>query len=119
MKEQGYSEFYLYGEIYQEGGKNPNLYINTKEYGNLVISATKKQIMESEKKTYKLFGVKVRGKKSLEVNSITNLKLIEFIQYTPTYNKDLLDRVIKKASQSWNKIPNIDTWLANIRVEEV
>src|SRR5690606_5696456 len=58
------SEFYLYGEIYQEGGKNPNLHISTKKYGNLTIAATKEQIMEGEKKTYRPYGLKVRGRKS-------------------------------------------------------
>lgn len=113
------SEFYLYGEIYQEGGKKPNLHINTKEYGNLTISATKEQIMDGEKKTYKPYGIKVKGKKSLENNSLTDLKLIEFIQYKPVFNKTLLQKVMEKASVNWNKISNIDAWLDDIKAEGI
>lgn len=58
------SEFYLYGEIYQEGGKNPNIHISTSKFGNITISATKEQILNGEKKTYKPYGVKVKGKKA-------------------------------------------------------
>lgn len=58
------SEFYLYGEIYQEGGKNPNLHISTNKYGNITVSATKEQIMNGQKKTYKPYGIKVKGKKT-------------------------------------------------------
>lgn len=88
------SEFYLYGEIYQEGGKIPNLHISTKKYGNLTVSATKDQIMDGEKKTYKPYGIKVRGRKSFEDDKLAELELIEFIQYKPNFDKSLLNKVI-------------------------
>ena len=113
------SEFYLYGEIYQEGGKNPNLHISTKKYGNIKVSATKEQIMNGEKKTYKPYGIKVRGKKNLEDNSLYDLVLLEFIQYKPIFNKSLLDKVIEKASGNLSKITNVDTWLNDIKAEGV
>lgn len=111
------SEFYLYGEIYQEGGKSPNLHISTNQYGNLTVSATKEQIMDGEKKTYKPYGIKVRGKKSLDENTVTDLELIEFIQYKPVFNKSLLDKVILKASENLSKITNVDAWLDDIKAE--
>lgn len=113
------SEFYLYGEIYQEGGKSPNLHLSTKKYGNLKVSATKEQIMEGEKKTYKPYGIKVRGKKSLEDGSLSDLELIEFIQYEPVFDKSLLDKVIQKASVNLSKITNVDSWLDDIKAEEI
>lgn len=113
------SEFYLYGEIYQEGGKSPNLHISTKKYGNLSISTTKEQIMDGEKKTYKPYGLKVSGKKSLEDDSLTDLKLIEFIQYKPIFNKSLLEKAIEKASVNLSKITNIDAWLDGIKAERI
>ncbi|CAN5270926.1 hypothetical protein BH23BAC2_BH23BAC2_23250 [soil metagenome] len=113
------SEFYLYGEIYQEGGKNPNLHISTKKYGNLTISATKEQIMNGEKKTYKPYGIKVRGKKSFEDDKLTDLELVNFIQYQPTFNKQLLEKVIEKASVNLSKITNVDAWLDDIKAEEI
>lgn len=113
------SEFYLYGEIYQEGGKSPNLHISTKEYGNLTVSATKEQIMEGEKKTYKPYGLKVRGKKSFEDDKPTDLVLIEFIQYKPVFNRSLLDKVIEKASVNLSKITDVDAWLDDLKAEGI
>lgn len=113
------SEFYLYGEIYQEGVKNPNLHISTKKYGNLTVSATKEQIMDGEKKTYKPYGIKVLGKKSFEDDSLTDLVLVDFIQYKPVFNKSLLEKVIEKASTNLNKITNVDAWLDDIKAEEI
>jgi hypothetical protein len=113
------SEFYLHGEIYQEGGKTPNLHISTKKYGNLTISVTKEQIIDGEKKIYKPYGVKVRGKKSLLDNSLSDLELIEFVYYQPAFNQTLLDAVIQKATVNLSKISNVDTWLKEIKADEI
>jgi hypothetical protein len=113
------SEFYLYGEIYQEGGKKPNLHISSSNYGNITVSATKEQIMDGEKKTYKPYGIKVRGKKNLEDNSLSDLVLLEYIQYQPVFNPSLLDKVIDRASENLNKIQNVDAWLNDIKAEGI
>lgn len=113
------SEFYLYGEIYQEGGKNPNLHISTKKYGNLTISATKEQIMDGEKKTYKPYGIKVLGKKSLEDDKLSDLELIEFIPYKPVFNKSLLEKVIEHASVNLSKITNVDAWIDDLKTDGI
>ncbi len=55
------TEVYLYGEIYEEGGLNdPNIHINTEEYGKLTtISTSKEQISTGENKmVYKILGSK-------------------------------------------------------------
>ncbi len=111
------SEFYLYGEIYQEGGKNPNLHISTKKHGNLTISATKEQIMDGEKKTYKPYGLKVRGRINFEDDELADLKLVEFIQYKPIFDKSLLEKVIEKASVNLSKIQNVDAWSGDLKAE--
>ncbi len=110
-------EFYLYGEIYQEGGKNPNVHISNSKYGNLTISATKEQIMEGDKRTYKVYGLKVRGKKSFEDNKLFDLELIEYITYNPVFNKSLLNKAISKASENLSKITNVDGWINDLRAE--
>jgi len=113
------SEFYLYGEIYQEGGKKPNLHISSKKYGNLTISATKEQIMEGEKRTYKFYGLKVKGKKNFEDDELSDLELLEYIQYNPVFNKSILDKVIEKASGNLSKITNVDSWINDLRADGI
>lgn len=113
------SEFYLYGEIYQEGGKSPNVHINTSKNGNLIISATKEQIIDGEKKTYKTYGVKVKGKKSLEDGRLYDLKLIDFIQYKPSFDRTLLDKMISKASENLSKIKDLDEWIDGLKAENI
>lgn len=112
-------EFYLYGEIYQEGGKNPNIHISTTKHGNLAVSATKEQILDGEKKTYKPYGIKVKGKKNLSDGKVFDLKLIDFIEYKPVYDKTLLQRVIDRASQNLNKITDLDNWIESLKTDGI
>lgn len=113
------SEFYLYGEIYQEGGKNPNIHISTSKFGNLTISATKEQILDGEKKTYRPFGIKVRGRKNLSDGKFSDLKLIEFINYRPIFDKSLLEKVIERASVNLSKIKNLDSWIDGLKTDGI
>lgn len=109
------TEFILYGKINEEGGNNPNFHLLTKEYGKLVISATEKQLLEGEKRLFKVYGVRARGKQNLVDGKPFDLKLIDYITYNPNYNEHKLDLLIERASVKWNQISNIDVWLNNIR----
>jgi len=113
------SEFYLYGEIYQEGGKKPNIHISTSKYGNLTVSATREQILDGEKKTYRQYGIKVRGKKNLADGKLSDLELIEFINYRPIFDKSLLQKAIDRASTNLSKIKDVDRWIEGLKTEGV
>jgi hypothetical protein len=109
------TEFTLYGEVYQEGGMTPNFHINTKEFGKLTVSATREQILEGEKRIYKIYGLKAAGKQSLENMKPYDLKLEHFIDYNPVFDKAELDLLIARATPNLSKIENVDNWLIQIR----
>lgn len=109
------TEFVLYGKVNEEGGNNPNFHLLTKEYGKLVISATEQQLLEGEKRLFKIYGVRAKGKQNLADGKPFDLKLIDYITYNPNYNEHKLDLLIERASVKWNTIPNVDSWLNEIR----
>jgi len=109
------TEFILYGKVNEEGGNNPNFHLLTKEYGKLVISATEQQLLEGEKRLFKIYGVRAKGKQNLADGKPFDLKLIDYITYNPNYNEHKLDLLIERASVKWNTIPNVDAWLNEIR----
>ncbi len=109
------TEFVLYGKVNEEGGNNPNFHLLTKEYGKLVISATEQQLLEGEKRLFKIYGVRVNGKQNLADGKPFDLKLINYITYNPDYNEHKLDLLIERASVKWNTILNVDSWLNEIR----
>ena len=109
------TEFILYGKVNEEGGNNPNFHLLTKEYGKLVISASEQQLLEGEKRLFKVYGVRAKGKQNLADGKPYDLKLIDYITYNPNYNEHKLDLLIERASLNWNTVPNVDLWLNEIR----
>ena len=109
------TEFVLYGKVNEEGGNNPNFHLLTKEYGKLVIGATEQQLLEGEKRLFKIYGVRAKGKQNLSDGKPFDLKLIDYITYNPNYDEHKLDLLIERASVHWNSIPNVDIWLQEIR----
>lgn len=109
------TEFVLYGKVNEEGGNNPNFHLLTKEYGKLVISATEQQLLEGEKRLFKIYGVRAKGKQSLADNKPYDLTLIDYITYNPNYDEHKLDLLIERASINWNEVANVDLWLKDIR----
>ncbi|MBK8141468.1 MAG: hypothetical protein IPK57_10945 [Chitinophagaceae bacterium] len=87
----------------------------TKEYGKLVISATEQQLLEGEKRLFKIYGVRAKGKQNLSDGKPFDLKLIDYITYNPNYDEHKLDLLIERASVNWNVISNVDSWLEKIR----
>ena len=109
------TEFTLYGKINEEGGNNHNFHLLTKEYGKLIISASEQQLLEGEKRLFKVYGVRAKGKQNLSDGKPYDLKLIDYITYNPNYNEHKLDLLIERASKTWNKVSNVDSWLSEIR----
>ncbi len=109
------TEFVLYGKINEEGGNNPNFHLLTKEYGKLVVSASEQQLLEGEKRLFKVYGVRAKGKQSLTDGKPFDLKLIDYITYNPNYDEHKLDLLIERASVKWNAVLNVDNWLQQIR----
>jgi hypothetical protein len=109
------TEFVLYGKVNEEWGNNPNFHLLTKEYGKLVISATEQQLLEGEKRLFKIYGVRAKGKQNRIDGKPFDLKLIDYITYNPNYDEHKLDLLIERASVIWNAIPNVDSWLNELR----
>lgn len=109
------TEFVLYGKINEEGGNNPNFHLLTKEYGKLVVSATEQQLLEGEKRLFKVYGVRAKGKQNLVDGKPFDLKLIDYLTYNPNYEEHKLDLLIKRASAKWNTVVDVDSWLQQIR----
>ena len=116
MEETGINtELVLYGKINSEGGNKPNFHIQTKEYGSLTISATQQQLLEGEKRLYKVYGVRVSGKQNITDGKPFDLKLIDYIDYNPVFNRSELDVLINRAAGNWNGVEDVDAWLAELR----
>jgi len=109
------TELILYGKIDTEGGVDPNFHINTKEYGRLTVSASVEQLLEGEKRLYKFYGIRVAGKQGLTDGKPFDLKLLNYIEYNPIFNRIELDLLIERATPNLSKITDVDAWLNQLR----
>ena len=109
------TELILYGKIDTEGGVDPNFHINTKEYGRLTVSASVEQLLEGEKRLYKFYGIRVAGKQGLTDGKPFDLKLLNYIEYNPIFNRIELDLLIERATPNLSKIADVDAWLNQLR----
>lgn len=109
------TELILYGKINAEGGVNPNFHIETKDYGRLTVDASVEQLLEGEKRLYKYYGIRVSGKQSLSNGKPYDLKLLNYIEYNPVFNRAELDLLIERATPNLSKITDVDAWLNQLR----
>ncbi|PKL80173.1 MAG: hypothetical protein CVV25_05515 [Ignavibacteriae bacterium HGW-Ignavibacteriae-4] len=112
------AEFYMYGILKDAGGKNKaNIHIDTDDYGYLAFETGQDFLMNQEENLlYKRYGVRASGKQNIETGEIDtkSLKLIELINYDPIFDKDYLDKLIKKASGNWEGV-NVDDYMTEFR----
>ena len=112
------AELYFYGQLTNAGGKNKaNIHLDSDEFGSITIETPKEFLKHREENMlYKKFGVRALGKQNVETGEIdkTALKLIELIDFNPTYDEHYLNSLILKAKAHWKNI-NPDEWLNNLR----
>ena len=113
------AEFYFYGKVTNDGGKDKaNIHVLTEQLGTVRIQ-TPISFLEQydENLLYKTFGIRATGKQHSETGEIdtSNLKFIELIDYQPKYDEKYLSELREKAKKSW--LGNIDSssWLNEIR----
>lgn len=113
------AEFYLYGELTNAGGKNnPNIHLDTREYGTLRIAVDKDYLKQGEKNLlYKKFGVRVAGRQNLKTFEMdpNSLRFIELLDQDSTYSQSYLDGLLKRAAPAWADMMDTDAWLTELR----
>lgn len=113
------AEFYFYGYVVDAGGKtSPNIHLDTKEYGVLKIEVDRNLLKDYESNPlYKRYGVRANGKQNLVSGEMdkSSLKLLEIIDYNPSYREDYIKSLINKARKSWEGVGDADEWLSQLR----
>ncbi|MDX1942469.1 MAG: hypothetical protein SFU99_18035 [Saprospiraceae bacterium] len=113
------TELYLYGEIKDWGGiATSNIHIQTEEYQNITIDTPADVIKnEKENRVYKPAAIKVKALQNIYTGQIKDVKFLDFISYSPTYNEDELNTLIQKGSKAWRGVEDTTKWLRKLRGE--
>jgi hypothetical protein len=110
-------EKYLYGYVYDLGGKTEsNIHVQLENGNTLTISADQKILGEDKQnRLYRNQLLRVSAKKNLKTGAIKDEHLIEFIQYDPKFNKVEFEKMVQKGRAAWKDIDNPTDWVEESR----
>lgn len=114
-------ELYLYGRIYDLGGKNkPNVHLEL-ENGKSIRVGTKASILldDNENRLYKDQLVRIKAKRNIATKELKDERLISFEHYDPTFDQDEYDKIAKKAQIAWQSVKNPTGWVESLRGNSV
>lgn len=110
-------DLYLYGKIFDLGGKNqPNVHIEL-ENGTIVKIEAYSNLLaqDKENRLYKEQLVRIKAQRNLETKELRNEKLVSFEKYSPHFDEEEFNRIAKKASFAWSNVENASDWVENLR----
>lgn len=111
------SELYLFGEVTSAGGKiDPNIHLDTKEYGTVLISTTKDKLRDDDKnRNYKQYLIQVTCEQNLDSGEIRNAKFIDWVDYYPQYNENDLKQTTKAGEENWKNVYDSVDYIRKLR----
>jgi hypothetical protein len=110
-------ELYLYGRVYDLGGKNkPNVHIEL-ENGSTITLGTKESVLigDSENRLYKDQLVRVKARKNIKTGKLKDERLVSFEHYEPVFREDEFERISKKARIAWRSVVSSSLWVEKLR----
>lgn len=114
-------ELYLYGRIYDLGGKSkPNVHIEL-ENGKSLKIGTKAALLtgDNENRLYRDQLVRVRARQNIDTKELKDESLVSFEHYSPVFDEDEFQKIARKTKQAWKSVPNISQWVENLRESSV
>ncbi len=112
---------YLYGTVYDLGGKNKaNVHVEL-ENGKSVKIDTNTSMLARDKnnRLYKKQLVRIKAKRNIDTHELKDEHLLSFEYYNPEFDKDDFDRISKKAKVAWKSVENATEWVEKLRGNHV
>lgn len=110
-------DLYLYGKVFDLGGKNrPNVHIEL-ENGNTIKIQTNSNLLstDEENRLYKKQLVRIKAKRNIESHQLREENLVSFVYYNPEFDEKSFNEISEKATQAWSSVRNASKWVDEIR----
>ena len=106
-------ELYLYGHIYDMGGKNKSNIHMTLENGDSLTIDADQDFLANEKKNhlYKKRLVKIKARQNIKDKSIDGAELISFEHYDGAFEQSKYDQLAEKGSIAWKDVLDVNEWV--------
>ena len=110
-------DLYLYGKIYDLGGKSkPNVHIEL-ENGKTLKIGTNSSILsqDEENRLYKDQLVRIKAKRNIYTRELKEEQLISFEKYNPVFDEENFQSIVKKARLAWKNVGDASKWVEDLR----
>ena len=102
-------ELYVYGHIYEMGGKDiSNIHIKVEDDSTVIVDIESDKLQKDEKnRLYKDMMLRVRAKQNIITKKYSNYEFIEYTSYQPSdFNKEKHQNLVQKIKPHFTDIPD-------------
>lgn len=110
-------EKYVYGKIYDLGGKSqPNVHLEL-DNGKTIKIQAKADLLAGDKvnRLYRRQLVRLRAQQNILTKEYRDETLVSFEYYEPHFNEDEFSAITKKARLAWRTVENATQWTEELR----
>lgn len=114
-------EQYMYGKVFDMGGKStPNVHLEL-ENGKSIKIGTKADVLieDNQNRLYRKQLVRIRAKKNLDTGELKGERLISFEYYNPKFDEKSFEAISTKAREAWKSVKDVNKWVEDIRGSNV
>ncbi len=110
-------ERYIRGEILDLGGASrSNAHVLMADGSKLTIKTSRDLIQaEPKNRVYQEAHMRVRGKLNLDTNQLTEVELIAFVEYAPSFDETDMVNLVKKGRKAWAGVGDAAEWIRAMR----
>jgi hypothetical protein len=114
-------ELYLYGTVYDMGGKSkPNVHVELENGTSLKIETNAKQLTkDGENRLYTRQLVRIQAEQKFGTKELRNERLVGFEHYEPVDDEEQYKKIASMAKTAWADIGNASKWVENLRGSSV
>lgn len=110
-------DLYLYGKVFDLGGKNkPNVHLEL-DNGNTIKIQTSSNLLstDEENRLYKKQLVRIKAKRNIQTSQLKEERLVSFVYYNPQFDEKNFEEISEKATLAWKSVKSASQWVDEIR----
>jgi hypothetical protein len=111
-------EKYLFGRVVDMGGtQKANVHLVLEATGKTVIVSSSEEFLrdQEQNRLYHMVLVHVRAEQHTGTGEFRSVRLIDFVNYDPSYDEEGLERFIEQGTQAWAGVPDAAEWVRKLR----
>lgn len=110
-------EQYVYGRVYDLGGKTKSNVHLLLEDGTTVKAEAEPSILvgDKENRIYRNQLLRVKARQNIDTKEITDYRLVSYENYTNELNTEVFNEFVNNGTKAWSGVQNPIQWLETLR----